>query len=240
MERIEYERLAAVEDRMWWTRALRRNLLAAGIRFPCVAGGRALDAGCGTGGLLATLTARPELASFGIDRDRFACELARRRTRRAIAQGSIDALPFGDAVFDVIFSADVLCHRGVAVDRALRELRRCLKPGGALIVNLPAYQWLYSAHDRAVDNVRRYRRREVEKLLAGAGFGDVHATYWNTLLFPLMVARRLLPGGGSEVRLLPAPLERLFDSFAALESALIRTGLRLPFGGSILAAGTRL
>ena len=235
MERDEYERLAAVEDRMWWTRALRRNLRTA-ASSATMPNGRLLDAGCGTGGFLAALT---HGASVGLDRDGFACRLAQGKARRPVAQGSVDDLPFRDAAFDIIVSADVLCHRGVGVERALGEMYRCLKPGGALIINLPAYLWLYSAHDRAVDNARRFRRREVMELLAAAGFGRIRATYWNTLLFPLMVARRLLPGGGSEVALLPAPLERLFDATATIESVLLRSGLRLPFGGSILAVGTR-
>jgi len=236
MERVEYERLAAVEDRMWWTRALRRNLRAAAAPFAAAPGARLLDAGCGTGGLLKALA---QNASFGLDRDGFACRLAYSKARRPVAQGSIDDLPYRDAAFDIIVSADVLCHRGVGVERALREMHRCLTPGGALIVNLPAYPWLYSAHDRAVDNARRYYRGDVIGLLAAAGFNQVRATYWNTLLFPLMVVRRLLPGGGSEVGLLPAPLERLFDRIAAFEATLLRSGLRLPFGGSILAIGTR-
>ncbi|MGH6976272.1 MAG: class I SAM-dependent methyltransferase, partial [Stellaceae bacterium] len=223
MERGEYERLAAVEDRMWWTRALRRNLHAAAAPFVDTPSARLLDAGCGTGGWLASLA---HGASFGLDRDGFACRLAYGRTHKPIAQGSVDDLPFHDAAFDIIVSADVLCHRGVGVERALGEVYRCLKPGGALIVNLPAYAWLYSAHDRAVDNARRFRRREVTRLLAAAGFSRVHATYWNTLLFPLMMVRRLLPSGGSEVGLLPAPLERLFDATATFESALLRSGLR--------------
>ncbi len=235
MERDEYERLATVEDRMWWTRALHRNLRTA-ASFATMPDGRLLDAGCGTGGFLAALT---HGASVGLDRDGFACRLAQGKARRPVAQGSVDDLPFRDAAFDVIVSADVLCHRGVGVERALGEMYRCLKPGGALIINLPAYLWLYSAHDRAVDNARRFRRREGMELLAAAGFGRSRAGYRNTLLFPLMVARRLLPGGGSEVALLPAPLERLFDATATIESVLLRSGLRLPFGGSILAVGTR-
>jgi len=235
MERGEYERLAAAEDRMWWTRALRRNLRAAAA-FADTPDRRLLDAGCGAGGFLAALAHR---ASFGLDRDGFACRLARAKARCPVAQGSVDDLPFRDAAFDIIVSADVLCHRGVGIERALDEMRRCLKPGGVLIVNLPAYPWLYSAHDRAVDNARRFYRREVTRLLAAAGFDRVRATHWNTLLFPLMVARRLLPGGGSEVGLLPPMLERLFDAVAIFESALLRSGLRLPFGGSILAVGTR-
>lgn len=236
MERGEYERLAAVEDRMWWIRALRRNLRTAATSFAAMPDGRLLDAGCGTGGFLAALAYG---ASFGLDRDGFACRLALGKAHRPVTQGSVDDLPFRDAAFDIIVSADVLCHRGVGVERALGEIYRCLKPGGLLIINLPAYLWLYSAHDRAVDNARRFQRREVIGLLAAAGFSRIRATYWNTLLFPLMVLRRLLPGNGSEVGLLPAPLEWLFDATAALESALLRSGLRLPVGGSILAVGTR-
>src|SRR5579872_4090932 len=236
MERAEYERLAAVEDLMWWTRALRRNLRAAVVSSAGTPAGRLLDAGCGTGGFLAALA---HGASFGLDRDGFACDLALDKARRPVTQGTVDAMPFRDAAFDVIVSADVLCHRGVGIERALGEMHRCLKPGGTLVVNLPAYPWLYSAHDRAVDNARRFRRCEVSRLLAAAGFGRIRATYWNTLLFPLMMVRRLLPGGGSEVGLLPAPLEWLFDATAIFESALLRSGLRLPFGGSILAVGTR-
>ncbi|MDE2167010.1 MAG: class I SAM-dependent methyltransferase [Alphaproteobacteria bacterium] len=231
--------MAAVEDRMWWTRALRRNLLMAaeGHMRP---GARILDAGCGTGSLLATLAAaRPATLSFGVDRDGFAAQLARGKSRRPTAGASVDDLPFCNRTFDLIFSADVLCHRGVRIERALGEMRRCLRPGGALIINLPAYRWLYSAHDRAVDNVRRFGRGEVVRLLAGAGFAGIRATHWNALLFPLMLVRRLLPGGSSEVGLLPAPVEQLFGAAAAFESGLLRSGLRLPFGGSILAAGTR-
>ena len=225
---------------MWWTRALRRNLFAAGVRFVAAPGARVLDAGCGSGGLLTALTRPcPDAVSFGLDADDLACRLTRDKSRRPATRGSIDDLPFRSAVFDVIFTADVLCHRGVDAERALRELYRCLKPGGALVVNLPAYQWLYSAHDRAVDNVQRFRRGDAVRLLAAAGFDGIRATYWNTLLFPLMVARRLLLDGGSEVNLLPAPLESLFDAAARFESILLRTGLRLPFGGSILAFGTR-
>ena len=221
---------------MWWMRALRRNLRAAAAPFADTPGGLLLDAGCGTGGFLAALAHR---SSFGLDRDEFACRMAQDKARRPVTQGSVDDLPFRDAAFEVIVSADVLCHRGVGIERALDEMYRCLKPGGALVINLPAYPWLHSAHDRAVDNARRFYRREVIGLLAAAGFGRIRATYWNTLLFPLMVARRLLPGGGSEVGLLPPAWERLFDVTASLESALLRSGLRLPFGGSILAVGTR-
>jgi SAM-dependent methyltransferase len=236
LERIEYLCLAAAEDRMWWTCALRRNLLT--LAPP---GAWTLDAGCGAGGLLAVLRHDfPDAAVFGLERDSFAAGLARDRGGAPVTQGAVERMPFREEAFDAVYSADVLCHRGVDPDRALAEIRRCLRPGGRLALNLPAYQWLYSDHDRAVDNARRYRLGEVRAMLGRAGFAAIRATYWNTLLFPLMVARRAFwPATGSEVALLPAPLESLLYAATAFESRLLSWGLRLPFGGSILATGTR-
>jgi SAM-dependent methyltransferase len=252
LERAEYERMDDVEERMWWFRALHRNLARIRQIAGQARGGFILDAGCGTGGLLAFLGKLPGKSGgdfrAGIDRDALACEFARGKTGDAISRASIDALPFSDGVFDAVFSADVLCHDGVDQQRALSEMRRCLKPGGLLVLNLPAYRWLFSAHDRAVANARRYGREDVAGLLAASGFTFIRTSYWNTLLFPLMVARRKLmsSAGGAEasdVALLPAPLEAILGGIAAAESGLLSWllawGLRLPFGGSILAAGMK-
>jgi SAM-dependent methyltransferase len=165
--------------------------------------------------------------------------LAREKSGAAAAIGSIAALPFA-ATLDAVFSADVLCHRGVAPAAALRSMADALKPGGVLVLNLPAYRWLLSGHDRAVDNVRRFGRGEVRRLLADAGFVRIRAGYWNSLLFPLMVAQRLAhPGGASDVALLPRPVECLFAGIVLLEAGLAKVGLRFPFGGSILATAVK-
>lgn len=252
MERGEYERMHEVEARMWWFRCLHRNLIRIWHEAGHAKGGFVLDAGCGTGGLLAFLGGLPDKNGgdfrVGIDRDKLACEFARSKGATvapiSIARASIDALPFSSGVFDTVFSADVLCHDGVDQQAALLEMRRCLKPGGLLVLNLPAYRWLFSAHDRAVANARRYGREEVVELLAASGFTGIRTSYWNTLLFPLMVARRKLGrGAASDVTLLPAPFEGLFNLIATAESGLLSWllawGLRLPFGGSILAAGMK-
>ena len=70
-------------------------------------------------------------------------------------RGSVNALPFSDDSFDAVVSADVLCHCRGGPDGCPTELKRVLRPGGRLVVNMPAYQWLLSAHDRQVHNVRR-------------------------------------------------------------------------------------
>jgi SAM-dependent methyltransferase len=178
----------------------------------------------------------------GMDFDRRACALAHAKSGCPIAAGSIDALPFAPRSFDVILSADVLSHRNVDQDAALAELHRCLKPGGRLVLNLPAYGWLKSTHDARVHNNRRYTASGVAGLLGRHGFAEVRATYWNMLLFPLMVLRRklLAPArGASDVMLYPAPIERLFRALLRLETMVVAAGLTLPFGGSVLVRAVK-
>jgi SAM-dependent methyltransferase len=248
VEAHEYERLAAAEERAWWFRGLHANLLGA---WRARAGAdakdarlRLLDAGCGTGGFLARLVpAAGGAFCCGVELDRVAAGLAARKSGAAIAAGRVERLPFADHAFDAVFSADVLCHEGVEETAALLEFRRCLRPGGVLVLNLPAYRWLYSAHDVAVANARRYGAGEVREALAAAGFAEARLRRWNAVLFPLMVLRRKIlpgaPGRASDVGLLPAPLERLFHLSVALEGALAARGLAFPWGGSILATAVR-
>jgi SAM-dependent methyltransferase len=223
---------------MWWFAALHANVLAA-CRRHAVSGASVLDAGCGTGGLLARLAAAP--SAIGIDADAGACARAAAKSRRPVCAGSIDALPFADAAFSAIVSADVLCHRGVDERRALEQFHRCLAVGGILVLNLPAYRWMMSRHDAAVYNVRRYTRHSVIALLRDAGFRPLFTSYWNMLLFPLMVlTRKLLPGGGSDVRPQPAWIEATGRAATGIERALIRAGVSLPFGGSVLEVAAKI
>src|SRR5437764_10088378 len=215
MDPAEYDKLDRLEDRMWWFAATHANLIMLAHRFgTSAAPRRILDAGCGTGGLLAKLAAAVEASMvIGLDADESACARARTKSMRPVCRASVNALPFRDAAFSAIFSADVLCHRDVDEVQALRQFRRCLMPGGILVLNLPAYRWMLSRHDAAVYNVRRYTRRGVARLLHAAGFRLLSASYWNIVLFPMMVAtRKLLPqrkGATSDVRLYPAPVEAL-------------------------------
>jgi SAM-dependent methyltransferase len=239
VEAREYERLAHVEDAMWWFRGLHTNLLAM-LRRERPAAAAILDAGCGTGGFLARLAAAaPGATTVGLELDPGAAGVARRKSGCPVCVGSVERLPFADSRFEVVVSADVLCHAGVDEQGALAAFRRSLRPGGILVLNLPAYRWLYSAHDAAVANARRYGRHEVEMMLHESGFARVRIRYWNTFLFPLMVLRRKLwRAAESDVARLPAPLERLFSAVIAAECRLA-SHLRLPFGGSILAIAVK-
>jgi SAM-dependent methyltransferase len=211
---------------------------------PAAAGKPLFDAGCGTGGLLARLAAGfPDRTVLGLDADADACARAAAKSARPVCAGSINALPFADGVFGAIFSADVLCHRDVDEHAALAQFHRCLSDGGLLVLNLPAYKWMLSRHDAAVSNVRRYTRRGVARLLQAAGFRLVFASYWNIVLFPVMVlTRKLLPqgeGAVSDVRLYPTPVEALCRAATAVERAILRCGMRFPFGGSVIAVAAK-
>jgi SAM-dependent methyltransferase len=241
MQAEEYRKMAALEDSMWWYRALRANLFALLTRRRGAIT-RVLDAGCGTGGTLRFLAAMlPETDLIGVEFDATAAQIARDKAGRPVVNGSVNQLPFADGSFDVVISADVLCHGGVDEAGALAELHRCLKPGGLLLLNLPAYRWLLSPHDRVVHNVRRYSSGGLRRQLAAHGFSPIGTSYWNTLLFPLMVLRRKLSHADatSDVRPFPPLIERIFDLATGLETALLRRGGFLPFGGSLLVQAVR-
>jgi len=244
MELYEYEVMHAVEDRMWWYRGLRRlvatQLARALAHSPAV--GPVLDAGCGTGGMLrvlgASVAGRPTL---GLEFNPVAATMARTKADRPVTSGSVNELPIGDGLLGAYVSLDVLCHAGVEPALALKEAHRCLGPGAIAVFNLPAYGWLLSAHDRRVHNNRRFTRCQARRLLAESGFRVLRSSYWNTLLFPLMLLHRLIErdDAESDVCDYPAWLDAFFSAALAIERAAIGAGLSLPFGGSLLVVVTR-
>lgn len=244
MDPNEYALMDAVEDRMWWYRAAHAQLIDAITRRPGPAGTPVLDAGCGTGGVLRrlreALVGRP---LYGIDYHVAAAARARDKSAAAVASGDLNQLPFRSGAFGAALSADVLCHRSIVPERALAELHRVLKPGGTLVLNLPAFDWLKSAHDIRVHTARRFTGRQLAALLADAGFIGVETQYWNSFLLPLMVLRRKVLAVGddaaSDVAPFPPWLDRTLHSVTVLERRLSALGVRYPAGGSVLAVASR-
>jgi ubiquinone/menaquinone biosynthesis C-methylase UbiE len=244
METEEYRRMQSLEESMWWYTGLRAVVTVELARRMGMGPRRLLDAGCGTGGLLRHLNRTfVDLSLVGVDVHGPAVMAAQQAVPQAeIKVASIDRLPFAEASFDVVTSMDVLCHRGVDERAALAEMRRCLKPGGLVLLNLPAHPWMMAEHDRQVHTERRYTRAMVAERLAAAGLRTVRTYHWNSLLFPLMVIRRKLLGRwqhGSDVIDYPRRLDRLFAGTLSVELALRRRGMVLPFGGSVFAIGLR-
>lgn len=242
MQLEEYTKLDAIEDHHWWFYGLRANLVTALRRRLPHARGSLLDAGCGTGATMQHFRgALPGLECIGMDVDQGACQVALRKSGWPTSAASVNRLPFRDETFDAIISADVLCHSGVDVDAALADFHRSLKPGGVLVLSLPAYQWMMSFHDRAVSSVRRFNRTQMRAWMAHAGYAEIRITYWNTFLFPLMVLHRKLGNqeASSDVRPVAAPLDAIFRFVMWIENRLLRWGIMLPFGGSVLVTARR-
>lgn len=244
MQLDEYRKLAEVEDQMWYFRALNRRVVhflrrggLTRIKRP-----RVLDAGCGTGGLIKDLCAAfPAAEVIGLDFSARACELARLRTAAEIVQGSITELPFADESFEAVVSADVVCQVEDGA-RALREFARVVRPGGLVLVNVPAFRWLWSYHDDTCETKHRYTRPELCALFASAGLRVDFASYANLPALPLIAARRKLfkpDAATSDVRLYPAPVEATFAAMAAMEFEWMCAGLASPVGSSVFVAGRK-
>jgi len=230
--------MADVEDAMWYYRAV-HALVADCLerKLPKDAAAELLDAGCGSGGLIRRISGNHSRWRWrGVDFSPLACALARQRCPAEISEGSITALPYRDNQFDAIVSIDVLSHIEKPRD-GLSEFYRCLRPGGIVVINVPAYRWLWSYHDVAVQGEWRFNRREMTVLTQRAGFTILQSTYRNMLPFPLVVLRRkLFPPSDptSDVRLYPGPIEAGFNALMAIEHAWLHRGGSLPFGSSVL------
>lgn len=243
VEPAEYALMHAAEDDMWWYRALHAEALAA-LATAGTPPGRLLDAGCGTGGFLARLRqARPDRPAAGLEYFPAAAALAEAKAGVPVTVGTVNAMPYADASFAGVVSLDVLCHAAVDPAAALAEMTRVLAPGGVLVLNLPAFNWLHSAHDLRVHNARRFTAGSIRPLLAAAGLASIRTRYWNALLLPLMVVQRKIlaraPDHGSDVAAFPPWLNRSLHAVTVLERQLAGLGIPFPAGGSVIVTARR-
>jgi SAM-dependent methyltransferase len=239
MDQNEQQTQIALDERHWWYRGRRRFITAAldGIDLPPEA--PILDAGCGSGRTL------DELAHYGhvsgIDLSEFAASAAQARGHTDVRVGPVETLPWADASFDLVTALDVIEH--TSDDRVtLAEMRRVTTPGGHAIITVPAYQWLFSAHDVVNHHYRRYDRRALTAAADGAGWIVDWTAYFNSILLPPAAAVRIAQRRGrhqpkrrSDFEMTPPSMSALLELPMRAEAALLRRGVRLPAGLSLLA-----
>jgi SAM-dependent methyltransferase len=194
MNQVEYTRMYEAEERHWWYVGLHELILAT-IRRESRRLGRPLDifdAGCGTGRLSQLMTAYGHRVD-GCDASEEALRLCRLRGIETMVVTDLNSIELEPEAFDVITSIDVLYHSGVTDDVAvMRRLRRGLRPGGMLILNLVAYEFLRSTHDIAVHTRERYTRSCLRERLQEAGFSAEFVSYRVSILFPFIAMYRLV------------------------------------------------
>ena len=242
MRADEYGIMHAQEMRHWWFRGRRRVLLdlirraARGVERP-----RILDYGCGTGGNTDAFVPLGEVV--GVEPNAAAVRMASARGTARFCRGSGTSLPFKEGAFDVVVASDVLEHIEDDVG-AVREIARSLRPGGALVMSVPAHPWLFGAHDVALMHFRRYTRETLRRALTGGGLRVEWMSYWHATLLPAVAAFRVLarlaaPSGcRSDTESTPGLVNEPLAAVLALEARLLRYA-RLPWGVSLLAIGRR-
>lgn len=224
MDRIVYDRMAAHDSTHWWYTA-RRDILADYLaregNLPKAA--RILEIGCGTGHNL------PMLGAFGtvdaIEIDPAARDIASARLGKPVGAAPLPELTGVErGSYDLIAVLDVVEH--IADDvAALKAMAKCLKPGGKILITVPAHQWMWSAHDVVNHHHRRYSKAGLTNVIRAAGLEPRKLGYFNSLLFPLAAAARLagrLTGkDDSDDSPPPKIVNTLFEAIFRLERHLV-------------------
>jgi SAM-dependent methyltransferase len=242
-----YEEYAEIEHRHWWFVGRSRVLLALLDEVlpppPADRPREVLDLGCGTGAMTKLLSRYGR--AIGVDVEATAVAAARKRGVNAQQIPTAGPLPLPSDQFDVVTSLDVIEHidDDVAV---LSEMYRVMKPGGTLLIAVPAFEWLWGPQDEISHHKRRYVATQLRRHIREAGFEVERTSYFNTLLFAPIAAIRVLrptrPGqpvkSDCQMTRLGGPADRLLAWIFGLEARLVPR-VRLPVGVSLLAVARK-
>ena len=239
----EYEVMYRQEQAYWWF-VSRSELLHFVMRelIPLPAGARILDLGCGTGANLSVLSHYG--LAIGADFHHTALEFCQKRALPRLLQGDGQRMPIASGSLDLVTSMDSLEH--IPDDNAtLAECYRMLKPGGRLLVTVPAFGFLWSEHDEALQHLRRYSAPELTSKMKLAGFQVGKVSHVLFFLFLPVLAIRILQNftkSGTHPRtsitVLPAFVDALLLWVNRFETALLRW-LNFPVGVTIVAVATK-
>ncbi len=237
MEPFLYDKFFEIEDKHWWFKArsdIILEIISSKLAIPD--GSKILDIGCGTGGPLMRLAARFD--AWGIDTSDRAVEYCERRGLKNVFRCDLGEFVQKHTDFRLATLLDVVEH--VDDDVSFLSLAaKSLTKGGMVLITVPAYPFLWSQHDVVNHHKRRYTRRTLEALISNSGLELEFISYYNTILFPAVVAQRYLENvlGRNSDRELNMPgglvngiLYRVFSS----EKNLLKS-IPFPFGVSLIA-----
>jgi SAM-dependent methyltransferase len=235
---VGYEIMNDIGDTYWWYCA-RREIMVGIIERHLPAGARIIDLGCGNGAITALLRDRG-YKTTAADISPIALEDCARRGLEVI---DLRDRPLPERSADCVILGDVLEH--VPDDVALiADARKSLVPGGILLITVPAFEFLWSGEDFISRHYRRYRRGQLISALQAAGFNKIWASYYNTLLFPVIVGIILMKRifrpremYKSDLAPLPDSLNQFLYNVFRSETWILKR-VTLPIGASIIAVAT--
>jgi SAM-dependent methyltransferase len=234
MEERAYAEMYELEDRHWWFRGRRALIWSLLRQVELPSRPRLLDAGCGTGRNLVEFGSLG--TAVGVEPSPDAVEFCHRRGLENVRCAGLEELPFAAGEFDLLLACDVLEHIDDDMG-ALVELGRVAAAGAHLVITAPAYQWMWTEHDVQLHHVRRYTLQVMRERLHASGWTVVRATYFNTLLLPVVAAARLVGRssrqGHTDLDRTPALLNGALGLPMRVEAAMIGHGARLPAGVSV-------
>jgi SAM-dependent methyltransferase len=243
MQQHTYSIMYEVEGKHWWF-AGRRRIIAEFVGRVCREMNeprpRILDVGCGTGANLQMLSQFG--AAEGVDVSAEALDFCRARGLVDVKQGAAEHIPFADASFDLVTGLDVVEHLDDDIG-GLREMQRVLRPGGRVVLFVPAFQFLWGVQDDISHHRRRYTLPELKQKLSESGLTVERASYANITFFvPILIGRVLMRLTGlrpaSENNLTIGALNGLLGRILGAESWWLRR-LRFPFGVSIICVARK-
>lgn len=241
-----FEELFSLEQNNFWFRA--RNRLIIYLFKKYMPAGKTelktLEIGCGTGYVLRGLKQFSNLKLFGAEIFLQGLGFAAKRLPD-IEFFQLDATKQQFiSEFDIICTFDVLEH--IEKDEiTIKNIFTALNNNGLFFISVPRHQFMWSAIDELSNHKRRYSKKELNSKLKKAGFKVLYASSFVFSLFPFMIISRMLNRktlpknkDNSENLLhelkIAKPLNRMFYLFMLVDELLIKMGIRLPYGGSLL------
>lgn len=242
MKKIAYKEMYENEDSHAWYQAT-RELIFSFLKTNLQKKAVILDAGCGTGGAISYISNRQVgWKIYGIDLSETAIKYCKLRMLKNIRKGNLNSLPYKNNFFDAVICSDVLYHQEVNPKLAIKEFNRVLKNKGLLYLQEPAYQFLFSKHDKVIMTKHRFLKKEIIKLV-GKSFRIVKCTHFNSLLFPVVLFKRIKEKNNkdpvnSDVKKLPWLVNFSVLQILKVEIFLDRY-LNFPFGLSIICVAQK-
>jgi SAM-dependent methyltransferase len=234
-----FEKLFNLEANNFWFK-VRNQLIVWALNKYFPGKETFLEIGCGTGFVLSEIESQiPQLSLSGSEIHVDGLNFAKKRLQKTrLWQMDARSIPFENE-FDVIGAFDVLEH--IQEDeKVLQEMHKALCPGGGIVLTVPQHPFLWSEADEHACHERRYTAAELKSKVEKAGFTTVRTTSFVSFLLPFMMASRLMRRPSSkkydpfaELKI-NSVLNRVFERVLKLEAAMIRAGISLPLGGSLL------